>query len=338
LGAFLLISTVGCTPPAEEMQKEAAQPKAMEEKAAAKPKPAVQPAKGKPLALKFEQDQFGTYKTMSVVRKSYRFEQPTKKQKKEERSKTKTEVTFSQRITNVGEDGSALAEITIRGLKCYSAASGEVRLDFDSSREGSRSEPLARLLGQTYTVRLFPDGRVKFVDAARARTIVREGLAAGFANKILSERDIEKRHSIPAMWGRADSTVKVGQKWTDIEQGPKSMLQAKSYRKDYKITETWKEKGHENALVKMKATAVESAGEDGQVMDLFRQIFKGEDKYAGKGELVLDLDSGTVLRSSEELEATWMATDQEYVDDGSGPGPDLLVMGFMQEYSIEKID
>ena len=54
--------------------------------------------------------------------------------------------------------------------------------------------------------------------------------------------------------------------------------------------------------------------------------------------MVLDLDSGTVLKSSEELEATWMATDQDYVDEGNGPGPDLLVMGFMQEHSIEKLD
>jgi len=328
LGAFLLITGVGCAPPVEEIEKEVARPSGVVEK------PVIKPAT---LTLKFAEGEIGRYRAVSEMRKDYKFDQPVKGETKEEHSQARTEVIFSQRITHLGEEGSALAEITIEGLKCYSAVTQDVQLDFDSSRAGSGSEPLAKLLGQSYTIRMFPDGTVRFVDAAKARTVIREGLAARLAGNILSVGSIENRHSVPALLGRSESPVRKGLRWSAIVEGPKGMLQPKMYEKAYQLTDTREEKDRKIAVVQMQAKAVDEVDKEGEVIDFFKQIFKGADNYAGDGELVLNLDTGKVEKSSEKLEASWIATDPDYTDE-DGPGPDMLLMGFMQGRSIEKLD
>jgi hypothetical protein len=330
LGAFLLIAGEGCAPPAQEVGKELAKPSEVVEKPVIKPEPAT-------LALKFTQGEVDRYKAVSELRKDYRFEQPAKKESKEEYSHAWMEMIFSQRITHVGEEGSALTEITIEGLKCYSALTQDVKLDFDSSRTGSGSEPLAKLIGQSYTIRMFPDGTVKYVDAAKARTVIREGLAASAAERIFSDEGIETRHTVPALLGRSDSPARKGMQWSAVVDAPKGMLQPKKYEKAYRLTQTTDEKGRNIAVVQMQARAVEKMDEEGQVIDFFKQFFKGADKYAGDGELVLNLDSGKVEKSSEKLEASWMAADPDYSDE-NGPGPDVLMMGFIQSRSLEKLD
>ena len=328
LGAFLLIAGVGCAPQAQEIGEEPVKaPQVLE-------KPAVKPAT---LALKFTQGEVGRYKAINELRKDYKFEQPAKEESKEEYSQARMEMIFSQRITHVGEEGSALAEITIEGLKCYSALTHEVKLDFDSSRTGSGSEPLAKLIGQSYTIRMFPDGTVRFVDAAKARTVIREGLAARAAERILNAEGIESRHTVPALLGRSDTPARKGMQWSAIVDAPSGMLQPKKYEKVYRLTQTGDEKGRNIAVVQMQARAVEKVDEEGQVTDFFKQFFKGADSYAGDGEMVLNLDTGKVEKSSEKLEASWLATDPDYSEE-KGPGPDALMMGFIQSRSLEKLD
>jgi len=166
---------------------------------------------------------------------------------------------------------------------------------------------------------------------------VREGLAGGVASRLLSAESVEARHSIPALWGKSQSPVRKGQQWSLIEQGPKGMLQVRKYNKAYRLLEIKEEKGQQVAVVQMQAEAIEEVSPDGETVDFFRQIFKGDDNYSGHGKLTLNLDTGKIENCSEKLKASWVATDPDYNKEG-GPGPDVLVMGFMQSYSLERLD
>ncbi len=331
-GIFLLISGAGCEP---SVEKPAFEPKAGEEKP--RFKPAVKSAEPAVLALKFAEGDINRYKSASGTSKDYSYEQPSKQESKNEHSGVQTEVIFTQQIKHVGEDGSAIAEIKIEGLKYYSMVSKEVKFDFDSSRTGSGSEPLARLIGQNYTIRMLPDGTVKLVDAAKARTVVREGLAAKIAERLLGEKLVEARHSIPALLGRSETSVKSGQQWSVIEKGPEGMLQAREYNKAYRFADIKQEKGQRIAVVRMQANDVKMMDKDGKSVNFFKDIFKGAENYTGQGELIFNLDTGKVNKSSEKLEASWMATDPDYDEEG-GAGPDVLLMSFTQSRSFERLN
>jgi hypothetical protein len=327
LGIFLLISAAGCEPAVE---KPALRPKPVA-------RPAAKPAGKEVLALKFTEGDMDRYKSTSETSKDYSYEQPSKQESKKEHSGVLSEVIFTQRVKHVGQDGSAIAEIQIDGLKYYSVVSKDVKFDFDSSREGSGSEPLARLIGQTYTIRMLPDGTAKLVDAAKALTRVRAGLAAKVAERLLSEQLVVPRHSVPALLGRSQSPLKNGQRWSVIEKGPESMLQVREYNKAYKVTDIMQERGQRVAVVQMNAKAIEIVDEEGKSTNFFKEVFKGAENYGGQGRLIFNVDTGKVNKSSEKLEASWMATDPDYKEEG-GSGPDVLLMSFTQSHSLERLN
>ena len=59
------------------------------------------------------------------------------------------EMTFTRRIQSVDNEGNAVAEITIKGLRYLAKAKDSIVLDFDSSREKDQNSPLAKLIGQS---------------------------------------------------------------------------------------------------------------------------------------------------------------------------------------------
>jgi hypothetical protein len=349
LGVFLLVSVVGCTPPVEEA---VAQPKDVEEKTAVRPgvkttvetavttegAPVMEPAKPTALALKFRAGDIDRYKSVSLISKDYTYERPSaKEESKNEHSEVLREVTFAQEVTHVGEDGSAMAEIKIEGLRYFSQVSQEVKHDFDSSEMGSHSEPLYNLVGQKYTIRLYPDGTAKLVDAAKAKTAVREGTAGIIAERFFKDELVEARHSIPALLGRTQTPVMKGQQWSTVVNGPRGMLQVRQYNKVYGVIDTETKGGRPIVTVHMKAKDIKTVDKDGKSVDFFKDMFKGDSNYSGDGELIFDLERGKVLKSREKLEASWLATDPDYNEEG-GPGPDVLMMGFSQSSSLEKMD
>ena len=58
-----------------------------------------------------------------------------------------------------------------------------------------------------------------------------------------------------------------------------------------------------------------------------------QDTYSGKMEL--DLGSGRLLTYNEDLDATWTAIDKSKAD--SGKEPDLLIIAFAKQHSIEQM-
>ena len=349
VGVFLLVVITGCTPPVEEG---VAQPKAAEEKAPVRPgvktttetavtregTPVMEPAKPMALALKFRMGDIDRYKSVSLMSKDYTYERPSSEEEnKQEHSEVLRGMTFSQEITHVGEDGSAIAEIKVEGLRYYSEVSKEVKYDFDSSETGSRSEPLYNLIGQMYTIRLYPDGTAKLVDAAKAKTAVTEGTAAVIAERFFKEDLVEARHSVPALFGRTQTPVALGQQWSVVVPGPRGMLQARQYNKVYHVADIKDKGGREIVTVEMKASEVKTTDKEGKSTDFFKDMFKGGSSYSGEGELIFDLDRGQALKSREKLEASWLATDPDYKEEG-GPGPDVLMMAFEQSSSLEKLD
>ena len=76
------------------------------------------------------------------------------------RTGSHVELTFEQRVQQVQDDGNAVLEITIRGVKDVIESVNKVVLDFDSARPADSDNPLAALVGKSYRVKMSAQGQV----------------------------------------------------------------------------------------------------------------------------------------------------------------------------------
>ena len=106
--------------------------------------------------------------------KDYSFVQPSINKTKERHTVGRVEMVFAQKIENVDQQGNATADITIKELKYLSEDPQGKTMDFNSTAEGSKSDPLFALIGQSYKIKITPNGKVEIVDAKAAREVVKE--------------------------------------------------------------------------------------------------------------------------------------------------------------------
>ena len=270
------------------------------------------------------------------VTKDFRFEQPTLDKLREEQTKTVIRVGFTQTITAVDAHGVASAEVTIDSLTAYMTNKNEVKLSYDSATPEDKSNPLANLIGQRYTVQIAPEGKVVGFDSDAAKKAVTGGFEARLAERIVSEEGIRERHEIPALWGAGKGGVK---SWTQVVPSPPGLLAPKSFQKTYTLTGVESHQGQKVAVVTMNA--MESAEPvEGQKtpsaagMGMFAKMFDSEDVYTGK--LLLGLDSGDVIEYDETLVSTYLAHE---MPENATPdkGPDTLTMRFTNRVSMKKL-
>ena len=287
------------------------------------------------LSLQFTPDASSAYEVTTEVTKDFKFEQPTLDKLREEQTKTLIRVGMTQKITAVDDKGVASADVTIDSLSVYMTNKNEVKLSYDSAKPEDKTNPLAKLIGQRYTVQIAPEGKVVAFNSDAAKKAVTAGFEARLAERIVSEEGIRERHEIPALWGAGKGGAKT---WTQVVPSPPGLLAPKSYQKTYTMTGVETKNGQKVAVVTMNAMEsaepVEGQKTSAAGMGMFAKMFDSEDVYTGK--LLLDMNTGEVIEYDETLVSTYLANE---MPENAAPdkGPDTLTMRFTNRVSMKKL-
>ena len=251
--------------------------------------------------------------------------------------KHEIEMTFSQEIESIDQNGNAVARITIGQLKYKST---EPAIDFDSTGGQDSDSVFSRLIGRSYKIQLTPNGTVlKVLDLKDIQAVTKgaspEAKAAG---ALVSASVIKQRHGKLILPTAEQGSPAVGQTWSSLESFNFGLMGTKAYERVYTLNEIAKSNGGRIGIVSMEAIpsaeqALELHKQDGQVGLLNR--FDATDSYTGT--LEMDLVSGEVLKYSEQLVSRWLAIDPE-ADTDSQQEPDSLTMKAKRSYSIEKLN
>ncbi len=289
------------------------------------------------LNLKFSPEQTATYKAVSEVVKDFRFEQPNLNKLREEQTKTVIDMTFTQTIDRVDEAGNATATITIKDLAVEMTNKNELKYAYNSTDKKDSKSPMGKLLGQSYTIELSPNGQVKVLNTKAAKAAVKGGYEKKVATSILDDKNIIARHSIVALPQEAASAMKVKATWSQVVPSPPGLLAPKNYKKVYTLTDVDTKDGATIATVEMNAGEDTDAapGKISGGMGVFAKMFDNEDNYTGT--MTFNVDSGSVLTLEETLVSTYLA--QEMPEKGDPEkGPDTLTMQFTNRVKLDKLD
>lgn len=290
------------------------------------------------LSLKFNPNQVTTYKVITQATKMFKFEQPSLDKVREDQTGTNMEVVFDQQITNVDQKGDAIAQITLKDIKYKAVEKGEVKFDFDSSRDADKKQKFAKLLGQTYKIRITKSGAIQVIDAKDARNAVKGGYDGTVAKGFLRDDTIQKRHEILALPTEKTSVAK-GDSWSSVTASPPGMLAPKSYKKTYTLTNVKDQGSAKLAIVDMTAgtsdTPAEDLPKDTSGMGPFAKMFDTEETYTG--QMTLDTQTGKVLTYNEKLDVKYIAAETS-AEQKSDKGPDTLTMGFIYAVDMEVVN
>jgi hypothetical protein len=252
------------------------------------------------------------------------------------RTDNRTEVTFEQKVLSVDEAGNAAVEITIRALKHVNRITNEVKLDFDSTRQADAADPLARLIGQSYRIKLSRRGEVlEVVDAVQARAVVAgDSPSQRMGQRFLSDPEIKDRHTIAALAGLNTEPVRVGQSWSSIRGFSFSWMGSKSFERIYTLKEASESAGRRTAVVEMKAIPSAAQTREPQIGGPFAGMYDNTANYEGR--LVFDLESGQVRASVEQMHTEWIIADPTAIQDGSAPAAVRMAATWRQE--LEQVE
>jgi hypothetical protein len=297
------------------------------------------PAEGKgpvKLALKFTSGDSTTYKVVKETTRQAAWEGLDERKPagfKGGQSGNKIEMTFNQHIIRTDEDGNAMVRITIEGLKYHIKVADKVILNFDSSKDKDPNNPLFRLIGHIYIIKLTPSGQVvNVVDVTNALAATIES-SNRTAAQLFSEAAIKERHTILALPVGDKTEFSVGDSWEVVKNVSFDQMGMKSFGKTYTLEDIRDIDNRRIAVVRMKAIpSVE------QVKELYETQkipfpFDSTDTYSG--QLMLDTVVGKVEQYNEELKTEWLIVDPAAKNNER---PDAIKMSATQSHSIEKID
>jgi hypothetical protein len=283
-----------------------------------------------------------TYKVTTETERGVLWEGPLKNKPKSfvgGHSGNRIEMTFTRQTQNAGAEGSAVVKITIKELKYLSKVKDKIVLDFDSSREKDRDNPLSKLIGQSYTIEVTPSGEVsKVIDVNDARAaIAGSALSNARAAQLLSAPVIKDQHGIPPLPAVEKKQLHTGESWSDIKTFSFGPMGSKSFERIFEIMEINKIGGRRIAIARMKAVPSAAKAKElykEQPTGLFSTLFDNTETYTG--ELRLDLTSGQIEKYIEEFRSDWIAVDP--LATKQDKEPDMLRMSATRIRRIERID
>ncbi len=321
----VMLMALGCADQPEDTIQTKAKPQEQ--------KPTVQPA------LKFAPASRITYKVTTEKENGVLWEGPLKNKPKSfvgGHSGNKIELTFTRQTQGVDDEGSTVVKITINALKYLAKVRDKIVLDFDSSREEDRENPLNKLIGQSYTIELTASGEVsKVIDVNDARAAVAGSTRNGArAVQLLSTQAITEHHSIPAV---DNVQLTPGKTWSNIKTFSFGPMGAKSFERIYEIKQIIETDGRRIAIARMKAVPSTAKAKEiykEQSTGIFSSMFDNTETYTG--ELRLDLTSGQIEKYTEEFRSDWIAVDP--LATKQEKEPDMLRMTATRIHHIERID
>jgi len=289
------------------------------------------------LALKFTPGDSTTYKVIKETTRQAAWEGVDARKPtgfKGGQSGNRIEMTLNQHILSTDEKGNAIARTTIEGLKYRTKVADNIVLDFDSSREKDRENPLSKLIGHSYTIEITPSGQVAHI------VDVNDALAAIIdspnrtAIQLLSAGAITERHTIPALPAGDKTQFNVGDNWELVKSISFDQMGMKSYGKTYTLEDIQDKDNRRIAVVRMNAIpSAEQAKELYQAQTTLPFPFDSTDTYSG--QLMLDSLSGKVEEYNEKLFAEWIIIDPTAKNNER---PDSIKMSATQSHSIERMD
>ena len=294
------------------------------------------------LALKFTEHDSVTYKVIMEEQQSLDYEgfSPTNAKLQNKRDQERVELTFTQQTQSVNDKGYAIQKITIKAykvLKAVARAESNPVLDFDSAREEDQKHPLIRLIGQSYTIEVAPDGSVSGVIEANKALAAVKGPSSikGAAVKLLQADTIKKRHGTLTLPNADEKQLRPGGKWTTVTTFPFRLLGSKSYEKIYTLKEVKSCNNKKIAVVEMDTiptTKTSDKSLEQQLPQNFMDMLDNTIAYTGR--LKLNLTDGKIEEYFEKLESEWVIVDPE----PTTKEPSAIKMGAIRLYSIERID
>jgi len=292
----------------------------------------VAAVKAMPMILKFSPGDTTKYKVVMEGQRKVKWEGavPDKPSFQSGENVSKVEITFTQKIQSVTADGNAAALITIDWLK-YAASIKETKvLDFDSSRAEDANAPMARLIGQSYTIEITPSGEVaKVIDVNSAEAAIKgDSPAQKAAMKLLEAEVIKDWHGtlcLPA----GKTQLNAGENWKNAKTFAFGWMGPVAYERIYTL------EGVDDHKATAKMEAVPAVELNNQLSSRIAKGFDHKGKYWG--ELQFDIGSGQILKYSETLEEEWLAAKPS-AEKGAEGEPAALTMSALRFYSIEKIE
>ncbi|MHC4395376.1 MAG: DUF6263 family protein [Planctomycetota bacterium] len=320
----LLLAT-GCEPAA----KEAAPIKVKPEK----PVPKAVYDGPVTLALKFKRGDLSSYRVVIEMEKSVQFEEPVP-----DRSGSKLEMTYFQRIKNVNDKGNAIAQITIKELKYTSIVTNAPLVRFDSTLEKDMHNPMAKLIGESYTIEITPTGQVAEVtDFLKAQLAIRSSSRPGkAASALVGKEAIKQRHELIALPAAGKNQLNTNDNWSNLKSFSFGMMGSKSFERIYTLKEIKDVDGRQVAIVEMNAipSAELLKQQHKAEKDAFSEMADSTETYTGR--LKLNLTTGKIEEFTEKLESQWVIINPE-AQRRREEEPDALIMKATHFYNLEKI-
>lgn len=292
------------------------------------------------LALKFTPQDSSTYRLITEDQKSVEIEGDVSNSTVAGgRTIRRVEMAFSQQIESVDDQGNSTARITINELKYFHKVREEMITDFDSTADEPKRGPLARLIGQSYTIQISPSGEVTgIVDIGKARAAVRGGTPDHITAKgLLQSKVIKARHAVPALPAAGKNPLATGESWSNVKSFSYSIMGSDTFERVYTLKKIKESRGHRIALVEMNAIpSSEMAAElhKEQPASAFPDAFDSTKTYTG--HLKLDLTVGKVDEYFEKMQTKWVVVGQA-TETGNEPPPALKI-GVIRLYNLERID
>jgi hypothetical protein len=293
------------------------------------------------LALKFTPGDVTTYKLITEAERRVKWEGalPSDSGFKGGSRQSRLEMTYTQEIESVDEEGNGVAKITVDALKYFVAVKDAAQVDFDSTRIRDPEGEFAKMLGHSFTIEISPTGEVtKLIDAEDIRTSVRKARRVPRrALAFLRPDPIKRRHTIPALPPAGKRRLRTGETYSEIKSFSFGLMGSKSYEKIYTVKDIKEMDGHQVAFVEMNAIPTAETAEElyeKETTPDFSEDFDSTATYSGR--LRMDLTAGAIEEYSEELQSSWtVALPSEQQPD---QGPAVLTMGETRLYSLKKID
>jgi hypothetical protein len=289
---------------------------------------------GASATLKFTQGQSQTYLSVVENQRGIDYQgMEDKKSFKDSTNQSYIEMTFDQMIEGVDENGIATAKITINKLKYKSIYKNDTIIDFDSAKD--KDQPLAKLLGKSYTIQINPQGKVvKVLDTKLVRAAVKQMPDRKAAVALFEKEIVENRHNIPAL---PDQPVKLknGQTWNSKKTHSFNMMGSKTFDRIYTLDKIEKTDSDKVATITMQGIPAADDPKEAGEQNFMAKLFDNKINYTGN--TTFNLTTGQLDSFSEELSSEWVAVDPAAVAQGSAK-PDSLMMTASLKTSLKRID
>lgn len=287
------------------------------------------------LAMKFSPGDSTTYTTITERERRINWEGPVPDDPafKGGLNHHRIEMTFTQQIESVDDNGDATAKIIIKEVKYASKAKNRRTFNLDSSNPKDPNHPLVMLVGHGYTIKLSPKGEVtKIIDARDAETAARKGSVVPIqALRLLQPEAIKLRHGTLALPDTEKNQLRTGESWSNVKSFNFGMMGSEAYERIYTINKIKARKNHRVAFAKMDAIP---ASETEQTADLLKN---SDIIRTYNGELEFDLTAGKINKYLEKLQQEWTIAFPA-AGEGTDEGPAILTMTETRSCHIEQVD